>query len=138
MENLKNLEYYLQELVLGMLSYHDTAKKPEAVFHAFVLGLLTNLRYHYEIHRQMEVGFGRADITMRPTGKIFTHGHVIEFKTIAEDGDVETALQEAMGQIERLGYATRLLEELPPEQVHRLAIVLVGSKGVKLRRHGHG
>jgi len=135
-ENLKNLEYYLQELVLGMLSYHDTAKKPEAVFHAFVLGLLTNLRYHYEIHSQMEVGFGRADITMRPTGKIFPHGYVIEFKTIAEDGDVESALQEALAQIEHMGYATRLLEQLPPERVHKLAIVLIGSKGVKLRRGG--
>ena len=56
--NWKIFGKLLKDMVLAVLSYHDTAgKKPEKVYHAFVLGLLTNLsdRYHIRSNRVMDV-----------------------------------------------------------------------------------
>jgi len=47
----------LKDMVLSVLSYHDTAgQEPERVYHAFVLGLLTNLSDRYQIRSNRESG----------------------------------------------------------------------------------
>ncbi len=47
----------LKDMVLSVLSYHDTAgQEPERVYHAFVLGLLTNLSDRYHIRSNRESG----------------------------------------------------------------------------------
>ena len=102
-------EALLQELVGTLFSCHDTGKFPEAVFHAFTLGLLANLRGIYEIHSNPETGYGRADILLRPRGERFPLGFVIEFKSLP-DGELEQAVAEALAQIEAKQYAGRLLE----------------------------
>jgi hypothetical protein len=53
---------------------------PEAVFHAFVLGLLANLRSVYDIRSQAESGLGRADIIMITKTSRYPAGYLIEFK----------------------------------------------------------
>jgi hypothetical protein len=125
--HLSYLETTLQRLVLNLVSHHDIAKQPEAVFHAFCLGLLANLRMVYEIRSNHEVGYGRANIIMRPKTPRFPVGYVIEFKSIAAGQDVEVALQEALGQIECKAYDAELLEA-GVTQVYRLAMVLQGKR----------
>jgi hypothetical protein len=66
-------------------------------------GLLANLRSVYEIRSNNEVGYGRADIVMRPKTERFTSGFVVEFKSIKhnDDADMDMELKKAMLQIEK-------------------------------------
>jgi len=122
-------EASLQELVENLFSYHDTGKYPEAVFHAFTLGLLANLRGAYEIHSNPETGYGRADILLRPRGARFPLGYVIEFKSLPADGDLEQAVAGALAQIEAKQYAGRLVEAgVAATDIRKLAVVVSGRR----------
>ena len=126
-------EALMQNLVDNLFSYHDTGRDPEAVFHAFTLGLLANLRSIYEIHSNPETGYGRADILLRPRGKEYPLGFVIEFKSLPADGDLEKAATEALAQIKAKHYAGRLLEAgVPAEMIRKVAVVVSGRR-VKVR-----
>jgi len=122
-------EALLQELVDNLFSYHDTGKYPEAVFHAFTLGLLANLRGIYDIQSNPETGYGRADILLRPRTARFPLGFVIEFKSLPADGDLDQAIAGALTQIEAKQYAGRLREAgVPAEQIRKLAVVVSGRR----------
>ena len=126
-------EALFQQMVDTLFSYHDIGKMPEAIFHAFTLGLLANLHDVYEIHSNPETGYGRADILLRPRGERFPLGFVIEFKTLPADGDLEQAVTDALAQIEAKQYAGRLLDAgVPAEQIRKLAVVVSGRR-VKVR-----
>jgi metal-sulfur cluster biosynthetic enzyme len=112
--------------VLELVSHHDTARQPEAVFHAFCLGLLSNLRMIYDIRSNHEVGYGRADVTMKPKTDRFPSGFVIEFKSIKSDDDMEQALEDALVQIKTKAYDTEL-ERDGVAPIYRVAIVLKGK-----------
>jgi hypothetical protein len=142
--HLTQLEPITQQLVLSLLSYHDLAeaptskealarrlpeyRQPEAVFHAFFLGLLANLSSVYEIRSNNEVGYGRADIVMHPKTDRFPSGFVVEFKSIkkGEDAAMEIELKKAMEQIEEKKYVTNL-QEAGVSTVYRIALVLKGK-----------
>jgi hypothetical protein len=142
--HLTQLEPITQQLVLSLLSYHDLAeaptskeamarrlpeyRQPEAVFHAFFLGLLANLRSVYDIRSNHEVGYGRADIVMHPKTDRFPSGFVVEFKSIkkGEDVDMDKELKSAMEQIEEKKYVTQL-QEAGVSTVYRIALVLKGK-----------
>ena len=122
-------EALFQQMVDTLFSYHDIGKLPEAIFHAFTLGLLANLHDVYEIHSNPETGYGRADILLRPRGERFPLGFVIEFKTLPADGDLEQAVADALAQIEAKQYAGRLLDAgVPAEQIRKLAVVVSGRR----------
>ncbi len=125
------LEDTLQNLILSLVSIHDLAKLPEAVFHAFVLGLLANLRAVYEIRSQPETGFGRADILMIPKDERFPVAYVIEFKSVRPDEDIEESAEKALLQIQKKYYDTALRSAgIHPSRIRRLAIILQGKKVV--------
>jgi hypothetical protein len=142
--HLSQLEPITQQLVLSLLSYHDLAeappskesvvrrlpeyRQPEAVFHAFFLGLLANLRSVYEIRSNNEVGYGRADIVMHPKTDRFPSGFVVEFKSIKKDDDtdMELELNKAMEQIQEKKYVNNL-QEAGVHTVYRIALVLKGK-----------
>jgi hypothetical protein len=108
--NWKTFGKLLKDMVLAILSYHDTAgKKPEKVYHAFVLGLLTNLSDRYQIRSNRESGYGRYDVLMIPHQKS-APGFVFEFKKIdsPDDKDEKEAMQSALQQIKDREYATEL------------------------------
>lgn len=91
---------FLQETV----SVRDTAVRKdlkENFYHGFLLGLL-RFRKNWKVLSNRECGKGYADIVV----EIFSEktAIVIEMK-YAEHGDLEAACNEAMGQIEREGYA---------------------------------
>ena len=106
--DMARFEPLLQELVLGILSYHDAAgKEPERVYHAFVLGLLVHLGDRYHIRSNRESGRGRFDILLNPKQPT-ARGFVLEFKTVAAGCDFEDALAEALNQIVEQDYDCEL------------------------------
>ena len=125
---------HLQTLVLGMLSYHDTAggkdKVPEVVYQSFVLGLLANLGDRYRIRSNMESGLGRADILMSPVGtgeQGGERGIVMEFKRLTEGEEMERELSAALVQIEEKEYPATLRAE-GCREVLALAVVFDGKR----------
>jgi len=88
---ITRLEEILQNLTLSLVSYHDLARLPEAVFHAFIFGLLANLRSVYDIRSNKESGYGRADIIMIPKGTRYPVAYVFEFKSIPKEEDNEAS-----------------------------------------------
>lgn len=118
----EGLEEELGAFCMNVLSYHDTARhdtarhdtarsagrRPEQVYHAFVIGLLATLEGEYEVRSNRESGSGRPDVMLRPkqAGK---PGVVLELK-VAKKGKktLEQALAEGVNQIEQRGYASEL------------------------------
>lgn len=111
----RGFEARFQRLVLNSLSYFDTCgKTPEAVYQAFLVGLLVQLDRTHIVDSNRESGYGRYDVCVRPradsTGS--RAGAVLELKSIdTENGDtVESALTAAMQQIHDRDYASALRE----------------------------
>lgn len=123
------LEQTLSDLTLGFVSVYDVAKLPEAVFHAFVLGLLANLRNVYEIRSNVEAGYGRADILMIPKTGSYSIGYIIEFKSVKKEGDGVKAASDGLAQIQEKKYMAALLHAgVPMEKIVKLAVTLQGKK----------
>ncbi len=102
------LEEQLQAFTANLLSYHDTAMRPEQVYHAFVIGLLATLEPEHLVRSNRESGKGRPDVTIRPRvpGE---PGAVLELK-VARPGKktMEQALDEGLVQIQSNDYAAEL------------------------------
>jgi len=119
----------LKDMVLSVLSYHDTAgKEPERVYHAFVLGLLTHLSDRYHIRSNRESGYGRYDVLMIPYQKE-TPGFIFEFKKIdrPDDNTPEEAMQSALQQIQVQDYATELRAQAV-KQIWGIGVVVEGKQ----------
>jgi hypothetical protein len=102
------LEEKLQVFTTNLLSYHDTALRPEQVYHAFVIGLLATLEPTHEVRSNRESGEGRPDVTIRPR-QAGNPGAVLELK-VAKPGKKtpEQALAEGLAQIRDRDYAAEL------------------------------
>jgi len=115
----------LKEMVLAVLSYHDSAgNEPEKVYHAFVLGLLTHLMDRYVIRSNRESGYGRYDVLMIPHNKE-EPGFIFEFKKVnrpKEESEVE-AMKSALNQIKDKQYATEL-RDLGVKPIWGLGVVV--------------
>ena len=108
--DLERFEESLSLLVNAALSFHDIAgRDPERVYHAFVLGLLVQLRATHRVESNRESGLGRADVLVIPR-KPGKPGAVLEFKRVKANETPETALDAAMRQIDEKQYVSRLLE----------------------------
>jgi hypothetical protein len=100
----------LSDLVLKVLSYHDTGgREPERVFQAFVLGMLVHLEGRFEVRSNRESGEGRYDVAVLPK-QAGQPGVVVEIKQVDEtEGEtVEQALETALRQIRERGYTAEL------------------------------
>ncbi len=127
----QELQLMLQSLVLHLESMYDLAKLPEAVFHAFVSGLLANLRVVYDIRSNADSGFERADILMIPGTSRCPVGYVIEFKSISAGEDMEIISLDAISRIVDKQYDAHVVDAFSAtKQVRYLAIVLQGKKVV--------
>lgn len=92
------------------ISIRDTAvqlAKKENFYHGVLLGLL-NHREDWVVVSNVESGDGYSDILIESGEDNI--GIIIEVK-YAENGNFEKACQEAMEQIERMGYGDSLLDE---------------------------
>ena len=126
------LEEELAGFTANVLSYHDlarpreAARRPEQVYHAFVIGLLATLEPEYEVRSNRESGSGRPDVMVRPrqAGK---PGAVLELK-VARPGKqtLEQALAEGVAQIQQRDYASEL-RAAGANPVHGFAVAFDGK-----------
>ncbi|CAA6820639.1 MAG: Unknown protein [uncultured Sulfurovum sp.] len=107
--DLKLFEKIFSEFVRDTLSFYDTGKNVESVYHAFFLGLLVNLS-DYEVISNKEAGYGRVDIIVLHKEDKEKLALVIELKTIDEfeEESKEKALISAVKQIEEKAYVSEV------------------------------
>jgi hypothetical protein len=134
--DVEALEEQLQAFTENLLSYHDTALRPEQVYHAFVIGLLATLEPAYEVRSNRESGQGRPDVMIRPrrgTGP----GVVLELK-VARRGKktMAQALAEGRAQIEEGGYRAELVAA-GVSPLHAMVVAFDGKR-VAVRSLGEG
>jgi hypothetical protein len=115
----------LRRVAAKVMSFHDTGSHPERVWQAFVLGLLVYLEPDYEVRSNLEAGYGRADVLIRPR-QAGRPGVVMELKRLEEGGDVEVAIAAAFQQITDRAYGLALAEVASP--VRQLAVVFAGKR----------
>ncbi len=119
----------LNEFVITTLSFFDTkGKKPEAVYQAFILGILLNLSPDYDVSSNRELGYGRYDVLVLPRD-LKKPAIIMELKSIAGfyEKAPDQAIKEAFDQIESKGY----VEELKArgyDRIMKLAVVSDGKK----------
>lgn len=118
---------YLTRILTDQASYHDFPRRAgEAIYHAFVLGLLVRLAGDYHVRSNRESGYGRADVLIIP--KRPGHpGVVLELKALEEDETVDTALASAVTQLTDRDYAAEL-RAAGATPVHALAVVFDGKR----------
>ncbi len=103
---IKLFERLFSEFVLETLSFYDVNKKnEEAVYHAFLLGILINLN-DYEVISNRESGLGRVDIILLHKEDKSRLAIIMELKTIDEfeEETKELSLDKALKQIEKKRY----------------------------------
>ena len=128
--DLETFQRLLNEFVITTLSFFDTkGKNPEAVYQAFVLGMLLNLGQDYEISSNRELGYGRYDILAIPKKDRTRPAVLMEMKSIAGfyEEDPEKAMREAVEQMERRAYAKEL-ETRGFDNVIKVAVVSDGKR----------
>ena len=99
-----------QKVVREMFSYFDVGNDTaENFYHAFVLGMLVNLKDTYYIRSNRESGLGRYDIMLEPSDKN-KNAFIMEFKVYNEnkENDISETLQNAKNQIEKKAYEIEL------------------------------
>ena len=79
----ETFEELLHRLFTTVLSYHDLthSKGSEAIYQAFILGLLVTLRSTHQVSSNREAGFGRYDILIAPRDKRGP-GAILELKVL--------------------------------------------------------
>jgi len=127
--DVESFSQIFKEFIVNSLSYFDTSgSEAEKVYHAFVLGLLLNLRDAYQIKSNRESGYGRYDIMIIPDDKKKL-GIIIEFKKINQfsNENKEEALASALKQIEDKNYQSEL-NSLGIDKILKLAVVFAGKE----------
>lgn len=126
-----------RQIIGDTFSYFDSAKKPEYVYQAYVLGLLAVIGDEYIIKSNRESGEGRYDIMLIPHDKS-KYGIVIEIKQINKQSNNETgeqfalrvnqSLNSAKKQIEQKFYYNELIEnKISKDKIIKLPIVFAGK-----------
>ena len=122
----------LEAVMLASLSFHDVATGPtkptEAVYQAFLLGLLVTLERTHLVRSNREAGRGRYDLLVGPR-RPGQPGAVLELKVLNErrKETVEQALDSAVAQLKDRDYAVELREQ-GAEPVVELAAVFDGKR----------
>ena len=107
-----------------------TPKKTENFYHAFVIGLIVDLKDRYEIRSNRESGYGRYDVLLTPK-VIPDRGIVIEFKTFnpKKEKNLEETCKNALKQIQEKKYASELISRgLPSNRISAFAFAFEGKK----------
>lgn len=115
--DVQPIELYLQKYMIQSGSHFDFHKKSndssrslEQSYHVFVLGLVAGLGNKFIIKSNQEAGLGRYDVALIPRDHTKT-GIILEFKTAADDSQLEKIAMEAVQQIEDKKYAAVCTEQ---------------------------
>jgi hypothetical protein len=125
--DIPTFEEILSDFVLSTLSYFDTPKQDvERVYQAFLLGMLINLSSAYEINSNKESGFGRSDISIIPKD-IHKRAIIMELKKIGLNETKDTALTNALKQIEEKQYETEIRKR-GIQKITKLGVTFDGKR----------
>ena len=125
--DIETFEEILSEFVLETLSYFDTQKRDvERVYQAFILGLLVNLSSTHTIQSNKESGYGRYDVSIIPKDPT-KRAVIMELKKIRLNETKDTALTNALKQIEDKKYETEILKK-GITNISKLAVVFDGKR----------
>ena len=132
----------LEKVLVTITSYHDfSGEEPEAIYHAFVMGLIAHLSGTHIIRSNREAGHGRADLLVIPK-KAGAPAAVLEFKVArlprrwkkrwndkddAIDDLLDQSLEEAIDQLKDRDYAAELADH-DVGAVHRFAVAFHKKK----------
>ena len=108
--DFENYSKKFKKLSLELFSYMDVGiDTAENFYHAFVLGMLVNLKDTYYIRSNRESGLGRYDICLEPNDKS-QNAFIMEFKVYEKDyeKDIKETIKNAKNQIESKDYETDL------------------------------
>ena len=108
--DIRLFERLFSDFVRDTLSYFDTAKNNvEAVYQAFLLGMLVNISSDYEIESNRESGYGRYDIAIIPKD-VTRLGIIMELKKVDDfyEETKDKALAAALEQLEEMEYEAGL------------------------------
>lgn len=119
-------EEKLEERLVAMLSYHDVAgERVEAVYQAFLVGMLVHLEATHRVYSNREAGLGRADVLVVPRQP--GAGAVLELKRITRRETPESALDKAVAQLTDRAYAAEVRAG-GATTVHQYAVVFDGKR----------
>lgn len=120
------VEDALGALMVQMLSYHDVAGEPvEAVYQAFVVGLLVHMEPTHVVRSNREAGYGRADVLITPRQP--GPGAVLELKRLLSRETPEQALDRAAAQLVERAYAAEV-HAAGATVVYQYAVVFDGKR----------
>jgi hypothetical protein len=105
--DLDIFEELFSEFIRDTMSFYDTGKSIESVYHAFFLGLLVNLG-DYEVISNEESGYGRVDIMILHKKDKKRLALVIELKKIRIKETKDSALESAIKQIRDMEYIAKV------------------------------
>ena len=122
----------LGHLLKTAMSFHDFGPRPvEAIYQAFIIGLLLHLEPTHRVRSNRESGFGRADVLIMPRahGAGSSAGVVLELKVVETDYDEapHEALAAAALQLRQRQYATEV-RAAGATEVHQYAVVFDGKR----------
>lgn len=114
-QNITSLQENLEKLLLNSISAFDYAH--ENFYHGLVIGLCAIMNNRYFVSSNIESGYGRYDIQLRPINKELP-GIIIELKVLKNgvsddriDNQLETAAKDALEQIDEKKYVTTMKQE---------------------------
>lgn len=109
------LQKNIEKLLLNSISAFDYAH--ENFYHGLVIGLCAVMNNRYFVSSNIESGYGRYDIQLKPFNKKLP-GIIIELKVLKDgvakdciDSQLEAAAKDALRQIEEKKYVTSMKKE---------------------------
>ena len=135
LNDLKAMNYYMNEVALATFSYFDTGRnpskeEPERFYHGFVLGLMVDLNDQYVLTSNRESGFGRYDVMLEPRNP-GDDAMILEFKVQdkGEEKDLQDTVKAALRQIDAKKYEASLIEKgIPREKIRTYGFAFQGKQ----------
>ena len=105
--DIRKFEKILSEIMINMLSHFDLDSEMEKIYQVFMIGLVGFLMGRYEIISNNESGYGGYDLAMIPI-KSNEKAYLMEFKISKTEKGMRAKAEEALKQIDKKKYDTRL------------------------------
>lgn len=124
-KNISQIIKSLEDVVINAISFYDTSKKYENPYQTLLGGFLYALDDYYIMIPNVESGYGRADIILKPRNKAWA-GYILELKRAKTDNE-EKEVEKALKQIDDNRYET-LLKREGVKEIIKIGLVFNGKE----------